>query len=161
MTNPSIEPLDQEINRPLLLARIGDLHITQAKKQNHLDYLSIIAQLETECCPALDFVVLPGDNADKGLPDQYIRVATARKMLSVPVYIISGDHDMEQKSLTNDGHVIFSATRSTGQIEEGSVGYSLISVDNGIVGWRFKPHHDAFPFVLITSPTDYRLRRNE
>lgn len=63
--------------------------------------------------------------------------------------------------LANDGHVVFSATRSTGQIEEGPVGYLLISVDNGSGGWRFKALHDAFPFVLITSPTDYRLRRDE
>ena len=63
--------------------------------------------------------------------------------------------------LANDGHVIFSATRSTGQIEEGPVGYSVISADNGQVSWRFKPIHDAFPFVLITSPADYRLRRDE
>ncbi|GAB3710426.1 hypothetical protein GCM10027592_47170 [Spirosoma flavus] len=225
----------------------------------------IVAQLETECGCALDFVVLLGDYTDKGLPIQYKWVATALKMLSVPVYCIPGDHDMKQKSLdafygqlqaetlpisrrirgvrclfldicstgnggpdfrlgssqgqwlsqemanaqangerivifmhtypadlvdpqethflnnliaqhdvvlvdmghthynelTNDGHVIFSATRSTGQIEEGPVGYSLISVDNGSVSWRFKALHDAFPFVMITSPADYRLRRDE
>ena len=251
--------------RPLLIAHVGDLHITQPKQQNYLDFLSMVAQLETEFGSTLDFVVLPGDNADNGLPIQYKQVATALKMLSVPVYCIPGDHDMEQKSLaafyqhlqaerlplsrvirgvrclfldlsgpgkggpdfrlgdsqrhwlsrelatarlnderivvfmhtypadltdpeetrfvneliaghdvvlvdighthynelTNDGHVIFSATRSTGQIEEGPVGYSLISIDNGSVGWRFKALHDAFPYVLITSPADYRLRRDE
>jgi predicted phosphodiesterase len=254
-----------DISGPLLIAHIGDLHITQPKQQNYVDFLCIVAQLETECGSALDFVVLPGDNADNGLPIQYKWVATALKMLSVPVYCIPGDHDMEQKSLAafygqlqdeslpiskvirgvrclfldmcgtgsggpdfrlgssqgqrlsqemanaqangerivtfmhtypddltdsqethflnnliaehdvvlvdmghthynelaNDGHVIYSATRSTGQIEEGPVGYSLISVDNGCVSWRFKSLHDAFPFVMITSPADYRLRRDE
>ena len=263
--NSSIDPLNRVPSGPLLFAHIGDLHVTQAKEQNYVDYLSIVAQLETECGSALDFVVLPGDNADNGLPIQYKWVATALKMLSVPVYIIPGDHDMEQKSLAafyqtlpveslplsrcirgvrclfldisgpgsggpdfclghsqlqwlrheletarengerivifmhtypddftdkyetrvvndllarhevvlvdmghthynelaNDGHAIFAATRSTGQIEEGPVGYSLISVDTGIVSWRFKPLHDAFPFVLITNPPDYRLRRDE
>ncbi len=35
--------------------------------------------------------------------------------------------------LANDGATIYAATRSTGQIEEGLVGYSLISLDQGIV----------------------------
>ena len=63
--------------------------------------------------------------------------------------------------LANDGQTIFAATRSTGQIEEGPVGYSLISIDNGIVSWRFKQLQDPFPFVMITSPADYRLVRNK
>jgi hypothetical protein len=60
--------------------------------------------------------------------------------------------------LANNGQTIFAATRSTGQIEEGPVGYTLVSVDEGVVSWRFKPLHDAFPLVMITSPADYRLR---
>ncbi|WP_342644582.1 metallophosphoesterase [Mucilaginibacter sp. CSA2-8R] len=249
-------------NTPLLYAHLGDLHITQAKEQNYTDLLSIIAQLETECAGKLDFVYLPGDNADNGLPQQYRLVATALKMLSVPVHIITGDHDMEQGSLdnfyrylsteklpkavqvkrvrclflnvcgpgtggpdfkvaqaqmewlrqelqsaqstnqntiifthtypddltgdgetqvlnqliaeykvtlvdmghthynelANNGQTIFAATRSTGQIEEGPVGYTLVSADDGVVSWRFKPLHDAFPLVMITSPADYRLK---
>ena len=62
--------------------------------------------------------------------------------------------------LANDGTTIFAATRSTGQLEEGPVGYSLISLDQGIVSWRFKPLDGGFPFVLITAPADYRLLRH-
>ena len=249
------------MKNPLIFAHIGDLHITKAKEQNYVDLLSIVSQLEVECSDKLDFVILPGDNADNGLPEQYKLVETALKMLSVPVYIIPGDHDMEQGSvenyskikfteklpksllirgyrclfldvsgpgkggpdfrfgeaqfswlkaqfdqvkeasekvvlfmhtypsdlkdseekkalnqliaenevvlvdmghthyneLANDGTTIFSATRSTGQIEEGPVGYSLVTIEDGKVSWRFKPLADAFPFVMITSPTDYRL----
>ncbi|MDP9080323.1 MAG: metallophosphoesterase [Bacteroidota bacterium] len=252
-----------QTGKSLVFAHIGDLHITKAKEQNYIDLLSIIAQIEVECSKNIDFVVLPGDNADNGLPEQYRLVATALKMLSIPVHVIPGDHDMEQGSLegfyslpvaktlpksldvngiqclfldmsgpgkggpdfrlgndqlswlsnalanaktenketvifvhaypddlknesekiafnrlitenevalvdmghthynelANDGDTIFSATRSTGQIEEGPVGYSLISIDNGVVSWRFKPLDDAFPFVLITSPADHRLVR--
>ena len=61
--------------------------------------------------------------------------------------------------LANDGHTIYAATRSTGQIEEGPVGFSVMAVDRGIVSWRFKPL-DAWPFVLITSPADRRLVTN-
>ena len=61
--------------------------------------------------------------------------------------------------LANDGRTVFAATRSTGQIEEGPPGYSIVSIDRGVVSWRFKPLDDAFPFVLITSPADHRLLR--
>jgi len=249
---------------PLVFAHIGDLHITKAKEQNYIDLLSIVAQIETELGNKLDFVLLPGDNADNGLQEQYNLVAIALKMLSVPVYLLAGDHDMEQGNLhnfyrmpfarplplsvtvkgkrclfidvcgsgsggpdfrigneqfqwmeqqldqaksqgeerllfmhtfpsdliqhdeqvklnqliayygivlvdmghthyneiTNNGQTVFTATRSTGQIEEGPVGYSLISVNQGIVSWRFKHLADPFPFVLVTAPADYRLINN-
>jgi hypothetical protein len=253
------------VTDPLVYAHLGDLHITKASEPNYLDYLAIAAQITTECGPALDFVVLPGDNADNGLPSQYKLVTTALKMLDVPVHIIPGDHDMESgnldafytmplteplpksrlvkgvrclfldisgggsggpdfrlrmsqydwlrrelgeatasnepivvfmhtypadftdeqetamvnqlfadhnvvlvdighthyNELANDGHSIFAATRSTGQIEEGPVGYSLATVHGETVSWRFKTLHDSFPFVLITTPTDYRLLRTD
>jgi Icc protein len=59
--------------------------------------------------------------------------------------------------LTNDGTTIFATTRSTGQIEEGPVGFSLVSLNRGVVSWRFKPLRTAWPFVMITSPADHRL----
>lgn len=246
---------------PLVFAHIGDLHITKAQEQNYIDLLSIIAQMETQIGDQLDFVVLPGDNADNGLPAQYELVTAALKMLSVPVYILAGDHDMEQGSLdnmyqmplarqlpfsvvhkgnrclfidvcghgsggpdfrighkqfdwlqkelvaantageatllfmhtfpsdlkepaerqllnillekhdvllvnmghthynelANNGQTIFTATRSTGQIEEGPVGYSLTTVHNGVINWRFKLLADPFPVVMITRPVDRRL----
>ena len=247
----------------LAFAHIGDLHLTDAKQRNFTDFLAIIAQIEIECAGVIDFVVLPGDNADNGLPGQYTLAATALKMLSVPVHILPGDHDMEgggldafyrvlgadtlpkavtvrgarclfldisgpgeggpdfrigsgqavwverelreagergeqslvfmhsypddlkgegeteafnrlieahdvalvdmghthYNELANDGRTIFAATRSTGQIEEGPVGYSIATLDGGVVSWRFKALDDAFPFVLITSPADHRLLR--
>ena len=247
----------------LAFAHIGDLHLTDARQRNFTDFLAIVAQIEIQCAAALDFVVLPGDNADNGLPGQYALAATALKMLSVPVHAIPGDHDMEQgglasfyrvlkadplpKALTvrgvrclfldisgpgsggpdfrlgtdqsawlereldraaadgvpsvvfthtypdelrgdgetetmnrllaahdvalvdmghthynelaNDGRTVFAATRSTGQIEEGPVGYSVATLDRGIVSWRFKALDDAFPFVVITAPADHRLMR--
>jgi Icc protein len=54
-------------------------------QRNFLDFLAIVAQIEMESARVVDFVVLPGDNADKGLPAQYALAATALKMLSVPV----------------------------------------------------------------------------
>ncbi len=59
--------------------------------------------------------------------------------------------------LLNDGAVIYTATRSTGQIEEGAAGFSLHAVDGSVASWRFKDQGAAWPFVLITSPADHRL----
>ena len=59
--------------------------------------------------------------------------------------------------LANDGATVFMATRSTGQIEEGPPGFSIAAVDGRGVSWRFKPMDAAWPFVLITCPTDRRL----
>lgn len=250
-------------HRVLAFAHIGDLHLTDAKQRNFADFLAIVAQIETELAGTIDFIALPGDNADNGKPAQYALAATALRMLSAPVHIIPGDHDMEQgnlgafyavlggdrlpraltvrgmrclfidmasagrggpdfrlgseqlrwienelkgakersepallfmhtypsdlkgdgeaaaltrliaehdvalvdmghthyNELANDGHTIFAATRSTGQIEEGAVGYSLVTVDDDIVSWRFKPLDAGFPFVMITAPADHRLTR--
>ena len=59
--------------------------------------------------------------------------------------------------LANDGGTIFMATRSTGQVEEGSPGFSIAAADGRTVSWRFKPLDAAWPFVLITRPADRRL----
>ena len=59
--------------------------------------------------------------------------------------------------LSNDGTTIFATTRSTGQIEEGPVGFSLVSLNRDVVSWRFKPLRSPWPFVMITSPADQRL----
>lgn len=55
--------------------------------------------------------------------------------------------------IANDGRTIYAATRSTGQIEEGPVGFSLTNLDHGVVSWKFKPL-GQWPFVMITSPAD-------
>src|SRR5713226_5242839 len=58
--------------------------------------------------------------------------------------------------IANDGLTLYTATRSTGQIEEGPVGFSVTNLDNGVVSWRFKPLGE-WPLVMITAPADERL----
>ena len=58
--------------------------------------------------------------------------------------------------LANDGHTIYSTTRSTGQIEEGPPGFSITAVDRDVVSWKFK-ERGSWPLVMITSPADERL----
>jgi hypothetical protein len=58
--------------------------------------------------------------------------------------------------IANDGNTIYAATRSTGEVSEGPVGYSIINLDNGVVSWKFKTM-GSWPFVMITSPADKML----
>jgi 3',5'-cyclic-AMP phosphodiesterase len=58
--------------------------------------------------------------------------------------------------LANDGHIIYATTRSTGQIEEGPPGFSITTLDDGVVSWKFKPIGE-WPLVMVTSPGDRRL----
>lgn len=58
--------------------------------------------------------------------------------------------------ISHDGRTIYTATRSTGQIEEGPVGFSVTNLDDGFVSWRFF-ELGQLPAVMITSPADERL----
>ena len=243
----------------LVFAHIGDLHLADPQAGNARDYRALIAQLDE--ADGLDFVFLPGDNADNGRPEQYALVRAGLDGLRLPAHVITGDHDMESGSLdafyaglgvprlpyavtvsstrclfldicgsgsggpdfrlgseqlswlerelavaeaegrdcalfmhsypadlkaegegarvadlvhrgpvrlvemghthynelANDGRTVYAACRSTGQIEEGPVGYAIAALDRGGVAWRFKELARPWPFVLITAPTDRRL----
>lgn len=58
--------------------------------------------------------------------------------------------------ISNDGRTLYTATRSTGQIEEGPVGFSVTNLDKGVVSWRFL-ELGQLPAVIITTPADERL----
>lgn len=58
--------------------------------------------------------------------------------------------------IANDGRTLYSATRSTGQIEEGPVGYSITNIDGNVVSWRFV-ELGKLPIAVITWPSDERL----
>lgn len=234
----------------------GDLHITKAGEQNHLDLAEIVDEVNQTFAGSVSFVFLPGDVADDGSCASYAVVRGELDRLSVPWYAIIGDHDVHEKSFTNfleamaerthyaftvgavrfiainafdvpypasftisadqldwmkrelqtatdagqskvlllhcypsdlkvggtelmevlhnfdvsirdmghthyneianNGRMLYSATRSTGQIEEGPVGYSVTNIDGGVVSWRFV-ELGKLPVVVITSPGDERL----
>ena len=58
--------------------------------------------------------------------------------------------------IANDGRTIYTATRSTGQIEEGPPGFSVVNLDGGVLSWRFL-ELGSLPAAMITSPGDARL----
>jgi hypothetical protein len=240
-------------NKALAWLHFGDLHITSDEQQNYRDLLALIDDANKHLRGAIDFAVLPGDNADDGTRDQYRLIRRAIDRLQIPLQVIAGDHDVKTGSLdpfreglgydlpggatiggyrclflhsavfhdrgvfglgdeqeawlsreleaassaglrpvlfmhaypsehgrssallaelirrhhvlfvdmghthyneiANDGRTIYAATRSTGQIEEGPVGFSLTILDRDVVSWKFKPL-GAWPFVMITSPAD-------
>ena len=234
----------------------GDLHITEANKQNHRDFLSLIEEANRHMESGIDFALLPGDNADDGDEEEYRIVKEAIAHCRFPVHAIAGDHDVAAGDLTlfrryladrpyrsfaaggyrfvlansvaqwqppvfglgeeqvnwlrdefrrarengepvvvfmhaypsehgadavrlklllresgvllvemghthynelaNDGRIVYAATRSTGQIEEGPAGFSVTTVDDGVASWKFKPIGE-WPLVMVTSPADERL----
>jgi hypothetical protein len=238
---------------------IGDLHVTDADGENLADLRRIVGLANGLPDGAIDFALLPGDNADDGGPAQFGLVRDAIAPLRSPIHVLPGDHDYKPRTLqafhqvlgarplpyaetiqgcrclfldvvsagtggpdfqlgedqlgwvereldgaegaaqpaiifmhtypadlragaekmggliarrhvacvdmghthynelANDGATIFMATRSTGQIEEGPAGFSIAALDGGGVSWRFKELDQAWPLVLITSPTDRRL----
>jgi Icc protein len=234
----------------------GDLHMTKAGEQNHLDFAGIVTEVNRAFADNVSFVFLPGDVADDGSRAAYAVVRGELDRLKVPWCAIIGDHDVHQRSfanfkeamsekthyaftvgdtrflamnafdvpeppsftvsdeqlqwaevelqkatqggqtkvlllhcypsdlkvggdevsrlvrdynvhlvdmghthyneIANDSRTLYSATRSTGQIEEGPVGYSVTSLDGNAVSWRFI-ELGALPIAVITSPSDERL----
>ena len=72
-----------------------------------------------------------------------------------PVLLVDMGHT-HYNELSNDGDVLYSATRSTGQIEEGPVGYSVTTIQNNVVSWHFVEMGSP-DLVVITQPGDERL----
>ncbi|TWB90641.1 calcineurin-like phosphoesterase family protein [Bradyrhizobium macuxiense] len=252
--------MSNSINRPLLrFIQIGDLHLTEQALQNHRDFIRIVHELNRQVDGSVDFVYLPGDNADDGTDEQFDLVCGGLNELRLPWRAIPGDHDFKPRSLesfyralrvrrlpsaeeigghlclfldvvsqgtggpdfklgteqfewikdrladaqrdgkacvvfmhaypadlggeaerlsqlfdessvrlvamghthyneiAHDGRTVYAATRSTGQIEEGPVGFSFAALDGDVVSWRFKPLDSPWPFVMITAPADRRL----
>jgi hypothetical protein len=67
----------------------GDLHITEQHAENYRDFLALINHANTHVAGAVDFAVLPGDNAEKGTEEQYRLVRRAVDKLDIPLFVIS------------------------------------------------------------------------
>lgn len=78
-----------------------------------------------------------------------------RLLRSYPVLLIDMGHT-HYNELSNDGAVRYSATRSTGQIEEGPVGYSVTTIDENAFSWHFVELGSP-GLCAITRPEDERL----
>ena len=255
-SKPPFHPESPDAAGVISWVHFGDLHMTRAGEQNHLDLAEIVNEVNQCFADSVSFVFLPGDVADDGSRAAYAVVRGELDRLHLPWCAILGDHDVHEKSfanfreamseqthyaftigdtrfiamnafdvpeppsftvseeqlewaedelqlatkngqskvlllhcypsdlkvngeavnhlvrdydvllvdmghthyneIANDGRTLYSATRSTGQIEEGPVGYSIINIDGSVVSWRFV-ELGKLPSVVITSPSDERL----
>jgi len=104
--------------------------------------------------------------ARKGLPTVLFLHCYPSEVIDANPSLVDliGEHDVlmvdmghtHYNEIANDGRVIYAATRSTGQIEEGPVGFSVTVLDQDVVSWKFNPLGE-WPFVMITSPADERF----
>ncbi|WP_246258053.1 metallophosphoesterase family protein [Pararobbsia alpina] len=112
-------------------------------------------ELESASTQGLETAVFahayPADLADAGEAKAFHKMLRDHRVL-----VVDMGHT-HYNELGNDGKTIYAATRSTGQIEEGPAGFSILAVDKNVVSWRFKPLDQPWPIAMITSPSDCRL----
>ena len=101
--------------------------------------------------PVVFMHAYPGDLAVDG-------DAVARTFIDGGVAVVDTGHTHYSEVL-NDGSVVYAATRSTGQIEEGGgrPGFSIVCVHDRVPSWRFREVGRAWPHVQIVAPCDLRL----
>ncbi|WP_230480678.1 metallophosphoesterase family protein [Sphingomonas sp. Leaf21] len=80
-------------------AHIGDLHADEADGWQGIERLERIVADLRKLGDGIDFVFLPGDNANHATPEQYRRIMATLAPLSLPVFVIPGDHDFEDGTL--------------------------------------------------------------
>jgi 3',5'-cyclic-AMP phosphodiesterase len=96
-----IDAMFHKTEKPLRFLHIGDLHLTDAGLQNHVDLCRIVDEINGNTGGKIDFVYLPGDNADDGTPEQFRIVHNELSRLIAPWHAIPGDHDFKPRSLDN------------------------------------------------------------
>lgn len=79
-----------------------------------------------------------------------------RKFLASSVVRLIDMGHTHYNEIANDGRTLYTATRSTGQVEEGPIGFSIANIDHGVISWRFLELLQL-PVVMITFPADERL----
>lgn len=126
-----------------------DFRLTMHHRNRLLEEL---ARAEAEGQTPLVFMhAYPGDLAADG-------DAIARAFADARVAFVDTGHT-HYNELLNDGRVVYGATRSTGEIEEGGgrPGFSIVTVHGRVPSWRFKELGGDWPFVQIVAPADLRL----
>ncbi|WP_294322245.1 metallophosphoesterase [uncultured Sphingomonas sp.] len=114
--------------------------------------LAELARAEAEGqVPVVFMHAYPGDLAADGED-------IARILADARVAFVDTGHT-HYNELLNDGRVIYGATRSTGEIEEGDgrPGFSIVTLHGRVPSWRFKETGGVWPFVQIVAPADLRL----
>lgn len=85
--------------KTLAWIHVGDLHVTAPDEQNIRDLHEIVRQANRHFTDGVDFLFLPGDNANEGRADQYALIHAALDGLTLPLHVLPGDHDFEPRNL--------------------------------------------------------------
>ncbi|MGR6329359.1 metallophosphoesterase family protein [Sphingomonas sp. XXL09] len=125
---------------------VGDLHLEDADGWESLArFEAIVAEVTEHLAGQVDFVFLPGDNANHGTPDQYaaMRRALAGLPAALPWRIIPGDHDYEPGDLTAYEEAVPPANRPEGETIAGHrcIFLDIVSAGAGGPDFRLTMHH--------------------
>jgi Icc protein len=80
------------MNEPLLFVVPGDLHLTEAGKENHLAALWMVDEMNDYVRP--DFVQFIGDNVQNAAEDEFALFNDVARRLQIPYHVLVGDHDV-------------------------------------------------------------------
>src|ERR1700742_2361284 len=100
-SNRRFQPQPADAAGIISWVHLGDLHMTKAGEQNHLDLAEIVNEVNRAFADSVSFVFLPGDVADDGSRAAYAVVRGEMDRLTVPWCAIIGDHDVHEKSFAN------------------------------------------------------------
>ncbi|GGD92292.1 hypothetical protein GCM10011390_08760 [Aureimonas endophytica] len=80
--------------------QFGDLHACEGDGWESLELFARLVEEANRLRPgAVDFAVLPGDNANHATEEQFHRIAAVAGRLALPLHVLPGDHDFEAGSL--------------------------------------------------------------
>ncbi|MBN8808431.1 MAG: metallophosphoesterase [Sphingomonas sp.] len=122
---------------------IGDLHLDEADDWAGLTRLKTAVDQINHAAEGIDFVFLPGDNANHGTVEQYERLIEALAPLERPWRIIPGDHDFEPGDLGNYNAAIPAENRPEAETIAGfrCLFLDIISPGAGGPDFRVTMHH--------------------
>jgi Icc protein len=87
------------MSKTITWVHVGDLHADLADDWLGIDRLEAIVADLAAVREGIDFVFVPGDNANHATAEQYDRIRAALAPLALPVFTIPGDHDFEDGTL--------------------------------------------------------------
>lgn len=128
----------------MAFVQIGDLHMDEANGWESLPRLdAIVAELNAHFPSSVDFVFLPGDNANHGTPGQYEKITHALARLNLPWRVIPGDHDFELGDLAAYEAAFPAGCRPEVEVIAGHrcVFLDIVSAGAGGPDFRLTMHH--------------------
>jgi 3',5'-cyclic-AMP phosphodiesterase len=122
---------------------IGDLHTVSAEEENYTNLCRIVQLIKDLSERSIDFIFLPGDNADDGTAEQFALVHEAVSSLTQPIHILPGDHDFHSGSLQAFHAVLHARTLPYGATIQGRrcLFLDVVSAGTGGTDFRLNDNH--------------------